>query len=227
MTNTTPKELLESFKYLFPTELDFLVELTLMLPSNPRIVNIGAGAGTSTSAFLHTRKDSIVYSIDLQFAASPFGSLEGETVALKEMGLHDVARYIPITGMSHNIARQWTWDNVDMVFIDDGHLYDECRGDIELWLPHLKDGGIIAVHDFDKWEHAQRMFPTLTEEEAKPWPGVDKAVRYTLLGKYEFIRLVGTTIAFYKKPSDIYPSEVSQRAIGDDELGISWRSNGN
>lgn len=36
----------------------------------------------------------------------------------------------------------------DIVFIDAEHTYDACKKDIELWLRHLRDGGLLAGHDY-------------------------------------------------------------------------------
>lgn len=198
----TPEELQKAFHYLFEGEVDFLRKLAAELPLSPKVVNIGAGAGTSTSVFLHERLDAMVYSIDITDASSPYGSLQGEQVALEGMGLLDVERYKPIVGKSHDIADAWQHGLVDFIFVDDGHSYKECFGDISKWLPHLKKDGIIAIHDFDKWEHAQKAFPELTKMQAKPWPGVDQAVRDLLCGTLEFAGIVATIVAFYNRTAN-------------------------
>lgn len=47
----------------------------------------------------------------------------------------------------------------DFVFIDADHRYEAVKRDIELWLPKVRHGGLIAGHDF-----------------TAGWPGVQKAV---------------------------------------------------
>jgi len=37
---------------------------------------------------------------------------------------------------------------VDLVFLDGDHSYAAVKNDIQLWLPKLSDGGILAGHDF-------------------------------------------------------------------------------
>ena len=39
-------------------------------------------------------------------------------------------------------------ESIDLVFIDGDHSYDQCRNDIEAWLPKLKKGGVMLGHDY-------------------------------------------------------------------------------
>jgi hypothetical protein len=36
-----------------------------------------------------------------------------------------------------------------MVFIDGDHSYEGCKADIEMWTPHIRHEGIVAIHDYD------------------------------------------------------------------------------
>ena len=38
--------------------------------------------------------------------------------------------------------------SLDFVYIDGDHSYDSCKEDINMWLPKIKQGGIIAGHDY-------------------------------------------------------------------------------
>lgn len=172
--------------YLFHPEVDALKELALLLPDNPHVVNIGAGNGTSALAFMESRPDLHLYTIDIQLESSPFGCLAGEEAVLRDAGFWGDPRYQQIHGDSKQVGRDWkeVWgfEPVDMVFVDGGHLYHEAVGDITIWLPLVKAGGIMAVHDFEK--------------KSKVWPGVNRAVKELLIGKHEQILRVETLIAF-------------------------------
>lgn len=50
--------------------------------------------------------------------------------------------------MSSQMASRIFADNIlDLVFIDADHRYDYIKQDILLWLPKLKEGGILCGHD--------------------------------------------------------------------------------
>jgi|APGre2960657444_1045066.scaffolds.fasta_scaffold00584_8 predicted O-methyltransferase YrrM len=38
--------------------------------------------------------------------------------------------------------------SLDFVYIDGDHSYNSCKEDINMWLPKIKQGGIIAGHDY-------------------------------------------------------------------------------
>lgn len=170
------QRLRDAFKYLFQEELDYLYEVTESLPDNPVIVNVGAGAGTSGLAFLEARPDGHVYTIDVTKDDSPHGCLVAEWLSAHVAGVHD--RLTQIHGDSVAVGQTWPHGQVDLVFIDGDHTYEGCKGDIETWLAHVKQGGYILVHDYYK----ERVYHDLGSHEPgqyphpKPWPGVDQAV---------------------------------------------------
>lgn len=196
-----------AFKYLFIAEVPALKELAQSLPPNPVVVNIGAGSGTSGLAFMESRPDLFLFTVDIQLEDSPFGCLVAEQRVLREAGfLLDApgTRYAQIQGASYLVGKRWLeqiliwsppqwYQPVDMVFIDGDHSYEGCKGDIEAWLPNIKPGGILAVHDYKK--------ATLTYDEdtcphPRPWPGVDRAVDELLVGKYPVVMHIESLIAF-------------------------------
>lgn len=170
--------------YLSHPEVDALKDLARSLPENPTAVNIGAGNGTSGLAFMEARPDLHLWTIDIQLESSPFGCLQGEEMVFRSAGFWGNPRHQQIHGDSKAVGRDWDYGPVDLVFVDGGHQYHEAKGDIEIWLPHIKSGGIMAVHDFEKGI------------KNKHWPGVDRAVRELLLGPYEQVLRVETLIAF-------------------------------
>jgi hypothetical protein len=56
---------------------------------------------------------------------------------------------------SEEAARVIPDGSLDMVYIDAIHLYDYVKQDIELWLPKLREGGIISGDDYN-WDGVKR-----------------------------------------------------------------------
>jgi hypothetical protein len=53
-----------------------------------------------------------------------------------------------IRSFSSELAASWNKPPLDFVFIDADHSYDAVRADVLGWLPHVRDGGIVAGHDY-------------------------------------------------------------------------------
>lgn len=198
----TSEELQQAFGYLTGAELAALKQLARWLPDNPAVVNIGAGSGTSGLAFMESRSDLELTTIDIQKEDSPFGCLYAEEMALNRAGLLDWDRYSQYHGESINAGNSWTeWfgdnDPVDLVFIDGDHSYRGAKGDILAWLPNIKPGGVIAVHDFDKKKVYQSGQIQGKAMHPLPWPGVDRAVRKFLCPYFKIALHVDTLISFW------------------------------
>lgn len=204
----TSSDVQKSFHYLYPAEIPALKMLALQLPANPLVINIGAGAGTSGLAFLESRSDLSLVTIDIQDESSPFGCLEGERDVVGRAGLHwkSGIHWYQIHGDSKEVGRLWgsmrfdveyfgasfSLRRINMVFVDGDHSYEGCKGDIEAWLPHIVPGGIIAIHDFKKDD----LQPDPNGPHPMNWPGVDSAVHELLIPNFEMILHVASLIAF-------------------------------
>lgn len=190
-----------AFGYLFVSEVYALKQLAQSLPANPVVVNIGAGSGTSGLAFMESRPDLKLITIDIQYADSPLGCILAEQMALESAGLLDWNRYIQLHKPSQSTGELWQthvideYKLVDLVFVDGDHSYRGAKDDILAWLPNIKPGGIMAVHDFNKRE-VYKDGPIEGAPHPLPWPGVDRAVRKFLCPRYEIILQVATLIAF-------------------------------
>lgn len=199
----TAQDVQKSFHYLYPAELPALQVLVAQLPPNPLVINIGAGAGTSGLAILETRPDVWLLTIDIQDESSPLGCLEGERDVIRRAGFGDMFgfRWFQIRSDSKEVGRNWSfWShNIDkqpnMVFVDGDHSYEGCKGDIEAWLPLIVEGGIIAVHDYDK----QNLAPNPDGPHPMPWPFVSQAVEELLVPRFPTIFRVESLIAFHVK----------------------------
>lgn len=141
-------EIAKSFGYMTKEEIHLLKAFALSLPYVPLIVNIGAGSGTSGLALVEERQDAVVFTVDIS-EGGPYGGLENERNAFKDSGLR-----LPfqILGDSKDVGKNWR-HKVDMVFVDGDHIDQVISNDIASWKCHVRDGGIMAFHDYgaDVW----------------------------------------------------------------------------
>jgi len=171
----------EAFGYMTLKEVTALKELASSFSNEtdpPVFVNIGAGAGTSSLAMAEANPSADIYSVD-NSPGGPYGGLEGERNAFHNAGFYPIPTQI--LGDSREVAKDWHTE-IDLIFIDDGHLEHEIRADITSWMFHVKHGGIIVFHDYGK----------------KCWPDVKKVVD-ELMSNFDKVVYVDTMIAFRKR----------------------------
>jgi len=77
----------------------------------------------------------------------------------------DVEKIVKLKGRGEIEVENFKDGTLDGVYVDGNHKYEECKRDIELWLPKIKKGGWIAGHDY-----------------CDRFPGVMLAVAETLTG---------------------------------------------
>lgn len=106
------------------------------------IVEIGTRGGISTNAFLYGLRDrghsnAYLNSFDI---ADCSGVVTDET--LKK-------NWKFTQGDSKTVA----WDKeIDVLLIDGDHSYEGVKADYERWMPFVKEGGLILMHDV-LWAH--------------------------------------------------------------------------
>lgn len=62
------------------------------------------------------------------------------------------AYVVPVVAGSESAAKHWHTP-LAMVFIDGGHSLDAALADYRCWTPHLRRGGILAIHDLFEDAH--------------------------------------------------------------------------
>lgn len=145
--------------------------------SFPTIVNVGAGAGTSSLALREGCPQANLHSVDKN-PTGPLGGLEGERNAFEKYKLAPPIQHL---GMSADIGKEWPSWTIELLFIDGDHHRAGLEADIDAWLPHVAPMGYILFHDYG----------------TNDWPDVKAVVDERMkdqlwLGKYN------TIIAFRK-----------------------------
>lgn len=123
------------------------------------IVEVGSWMGRSTTA-LAASTLGVVYAVDtwegtpaehseIMKALTPknlFKAFQHHTAGLSNV--------VPIRKQSIEAAAEF--NNVDMVFIDANHDYENARADILAWRDRLNDGGLLCGHDYEYSEGVKR-----------------------------------------------------------------------
>jgi predicted O-methyltransferase YrrM len=174
-------ELAKAFGYMTEGEVKLLQSCVISInKEEPVLVNIGAGAGTSSLAMREVAPKASLYSVD-KSPGGPLGGLEGERNAFKDAHL---SYPIQILGDSEDAAKYYANNiglEIDLIFIDDGHMESDVIRDIASWIPRLKRYGAIIFHDYG----------------AERWPDVKKVVdEYARINTWHKLDQVDTLIAF-------------------------------
>jgi len=146
------------FTHLNKRERLLLLDLSRnLLGGNPVIVEVGSYLGAST-CFLATGarlRGGKVYAVDtwtnIDMPEEPrdtYDEFISNTRPLKNW-------IIPLRGLSTEVAYQFD-EEIDLLFVDGDHSYGAVRADLDAWLPKLKDGGVVAFHDYNWAEGVRR-----------------------------------------------------------------------
>jgi predicted O-methyltransferase YrrM len=162
-----------NYGYLHPAEVELLTRLSRQIGDEqpqPVFVNLGAGAGTSALALAEGCPHAQIITFDLYR-----DHFDLERQAFKRAG-----RLCPIFIQAFSYADHSGLElHPHLVFIDADHSQSAVAADIEEWLRHIVNGGLMVFHDYG---HPN-------------YPGVRTAVDM-LMSVHEFVELVHTTITF-------------------------------
>ena len=172
----TAAEIAEWQGYLTLAELAAIKQLAVMLPPNPLAVSIGAGAGTATLGILEERPDALIFSVDI--LANEAETTTNEHLRLAEAGFAATGHVIRVWGDSKVVGKKWRFP-VDFLIVDGDPTAAGLQGDIDVWLRHVRPGGLAAFHDYTR----------------KHWPDV-RAVIDTAFANQPRLLWVDTLIAF-------------------------------
>lgn len=144
----TPREDIEALRAM--------VKEVLAEKDECRVLEVGSWLGNTAIAMADA--GATVDCIDT-WEGTP-GDLTGELAGLGGDPGKVMQEFLNRIGDRHNKSiRPWRrtsaeaakmpWKPFDIIFIDADHSYEATKADIEAWLPHLAEGGIICGHDYN------------------------------------------------------------------------------
>ena len=130
---------------------DFIAWAASQLPDNPTICEVGCWKGQSAACWAVELAHKI-HSVPAIWLVDTF---EEPGASAKEV-LDRLGDYRSMfacqPGRSPGVAATFVDHQFDLVFIDADHSYEAVKADIAAWLPKVKPGGIIAGHDFKRFD---------------------------------------------------------------------------
>lgn len=123
------------------------------------IVEIGSFQGKSTIWLAKGSKAGNqvkIYAIDPHTGSSEHKERYGKVWTFEEFKrniknakVEDIV--FPIIKTSEEAEKAWNGKPIEFLWIDGAHEYEMVKLDLDKWLPHLIDGGVIAFHDTTTW----------------------------------------------------------------------------
>lgn len=137
------------FTHLTVEERLLLYHLGKKRPQGAVFVEIGSYLGASScflAAAAHER-EGVLHCVDTW---NNEGMTEGQRDTWGEFCQNTLPfsdKIMTHRGKSIEIAKMFK-SKIDLLFVDGDHNYEMCKADMEAWLPHLKKGGILIMHDY-------------------------------------------------------------------------------
>lgn len=119
-----------------------------------RVAELGVYTGAGIDLLLSADVEKVV-AVDLWKGNGKITVTDGLSDEALEKHYQDVSKKFKDNPLVHIIrqdsfiaAEQFPDNHFDFVFIDDDHSYNGCMDAMMAWYPKVKDGGILAGHDY-------------------------------------------------------------------------------
>jgi predicted O-methyltransferase YrrM len=146
--------------YLLENEAKFLGLLAACTPAKGRIVEIGSFKGRSTvmlaKVAAHYGLGQVVAIDPHNFNLSEKSDVASEALARPASTMDDFLNSLRVAGvteqvefhhaLSRDVSSSWN-EPIRLLWIDGDHTYRGAKDDFDGFAPHVKPGGVIALHD--------------------------------------------------------------------------------
>ena len=148
------------------SRIEYLNEILNLLPQNSICVEIGVEKGYFSKLILQVLNPSKLFLVDPWSVGHDINDVEKYGSALNNLptaysteddykNIHNVF-YNEIKGnkvivrpdFSYNVVDDFPNNYFDFIYIDSCHLYNAVKADLNMFLPKLKEGGVMAGHDY-------------------------------------------------------------------------------
>lgn len=157
--------------FIHPDEIDPLCRYA---KASYRLVELGTGYGACACLMLlASSSHATVYSVD-PFTRDTHGTWQSSPAIAHQHVQHaaqvlkfDATRWTLYVMSSHEAAEKAAYARArfDLVFVDGDHTYEAVQQDVNDWLPLLRVGGVLLLHD------SRRLPDKPAAEFHRGWPG--------------------------------------------------------
>ena len=138
--------------------IQFLYNNHLSENKEYKMIEIGSYMGESTMMFASSNLFKEIYTIE------PFKNVDGKIEEFNQKNDYNwdtiynefqtntrfFDNIILHKDFSYNVADKFEDKSMDFIYIDGDHSYEAVKRDLEMYLPKLKDNGVIGGHDYNK-----------------------------------------------------------------------------
>lgn len=184
----TYKELTRDVVWRTNEEIRQLIEFTRDFKVEGPMIELGSFLGCSTRAFASAgvrpilAVDTWENGYDPNDGASEEFNMEDVYAEFMRRCVWNIStgRIIPIKANSYVMTKLLAKESVSMVYIDAKHTYEGVLSDLTNLYPLVRNGGIVAGHDWNIPEvmeaintfvHSDRVYPSTTADTLRFYPG--------------------------------------------------------
>lgn len=127
-----------------------LNQLAQTVPTNGTALEVGSFKGRSAAyiASAFQPSNAKLYCVDTWMSQAMSQKEEDVFGVFKKNTQSWSDHIVPMRGNSQEVAKRWPGTPIDFLWIDGDHSYEGCRNDILSWLPFVREGAIVAFHDY-------------------------------------------------------------------------------
>lgn len=140
---------LNVFSLMFKEELQTLYKTALEVPQNSILVELGSFCGNSSYYLAEAARstNSALFCVD-SFKVGFDGQPQIDSRSKWKQVMSNNMDVTTLLDMTTHDASLIFDKEIDFIFIDADHTYEGLLLDLQDWLPKVKSGGLVLLHDY-------------------------------------------------------------------------------